>query len=661
MSIPSFAVEPNSDSAVRTSEERFALAMQGANDGLWDRNFLTGEVYYSPRWKSMLGYAEHEVDHTIEAFERLVHPGDRLRRQEAIAAYMSGAAERYETELRIRHKDGHYIRVLTRAIASRDASGRVVRMVGTHVDVTEQRRAKQRMAAQYAATRVLADSTTLKETVPKFLQAVCEPAEWDLGGVLIIEPGGQRLNALTHWRLSSIKSGEWETAFQRRSYKLGEGLPGEVASSAEPVWISRADQCPEFPSEALAAGMNSLCITPLFVAERVVAVLEFYGRDIRPRDGEWLSMLESLNTQVEQGLRRRKMEKDLADAERKYHEIVEQSLHGIYQTTPDGRILSANPAFARALGYDDLEHMESFQGLLAEPLYVDLDRRAAFKEHIEAQGSVLGFEARMRRKNGAVIWASIDARVVRDDAGNVKYYEGVLTDITDRKEAERLKADFVSFVTHQLRTPLTGIKWLLELAQGGELSEETASYVHDARASADRLITLVNDLLDVSRLESGRLATSPEATDLALVTSNVVAELAPLAQEKHQNVVMESAAGVPAVFVDPKLAREVVLNLISNALRYTPERGAVTVRMGAKNGAVEWEVRDTGIGIPASALPRLFEKFYRAENAAVVHTEGTGLGLYLVRLIVERSGGRVWCESTEGAGSTFHFTLPLAR
>jgi signal transduction histidine kinase len=202
---------------------------------------------------------------------------------------------------------------------------------------------------------------------------------------------------------------------------------------------------------------------------------------------------------------------------------------------------------------------------------------------------------------------------------------------------------------------------MLELAHTPDLPEESASYIQDARASADRLIHLVNDLLDVSRLEGGRLLTSPQPTDLAALSKEVISELTPLARDKDQCLVMEAPVAVPPVLVDPKLAREVVLNLISNALRYTPSRGAVTVQMHSTNDVVEWTVRDTGIGVPAASQHRLFEKFFRADNASMIHTEGTGLGLYLVRLVIERSGGRVWCESKEGAGSTFRFTLPLAK
>jgi PAS domain S-box-containing protein len=649
------------EEALRLSEERFALAMQAANDGLWDRNLETNEVYYSPRWRSILGYAEDELEYTMTAFEELVHPDDRARRREAVNAYVHGTAARYEIELRIRHKDGHYVPILSRATAAKGADGRVVRLIGTHVDLSEQKRTEQRTAAQHAATRVLAEATTLKEMVPEFLRAICEAAGWDLGCALVVDPDAKHLRGFAVWRSPSVEAGDWEANLLGRSYLAGQGLAGRVWATGQPEWIPRPGASDDFPPDARAAGMNSVCVAPFVIGRQNSAVLEFYSRDIRLRDDAWFNLLASVNIQVEQTLQRKRMELELGEAERKYRDIVEQSLHGIYQTTPEGRIIRVNPAFARTLGYESSDEIVTFEGRMADQLYVDPGRREEFRRLIEANGSALGFEARMRRKDGAVIWVSIDARAVKDGSGAIKYYEGSLVDITDRKEADQMKSDFVSFATHQLRTPLAGIKWMLELAQAPDLPEEIASYIQDARTSADRLIRLVNDLLDVSRLESGRFTMSPQPTDLAAVTSQVVSELLPLAREKSQSLLLEPSTDIPPVLVDPKLAREVILNLISNALRYTPEGGAITTRMHAADGGVEWAVRDTGIGIPASAQSRLFEKFYRADNAFVVHTEGTGLGLYLVRLIVERSGGRAWCESTEGAGSTFRFTLPVAE
>lgn len=346
-------------------------------------------------------------------------------------------------------------------------------------------------------------------------------------------------------------------------------------------------------------------------------------------------------------------------SERKHREILDRSLQGFYQVSTDGRFLSANPTMAKILGYDSVE------ALLAEPagtcarMSVEACHHTEFTRLMETQGFVSGFESALRRRDGRVIWVTQAARRVTEEDGRV-YLEGFIDDITSRKEADRLKADFVSFVTHQLRTPLAGIRWMLELAEQGDLDGDTASCVEDARLSAERLIALVNDLLDVARLESGRVVAAAEPTAIGDVTQQVLEEVAPLAAARGQQVTV-SADAVPAVLVDPQLARQAVLNFLSNAIKYTPHGGSIHISAVHDGDAVRWSVRDTGIGVPAAAQPRLFEKFFRAENAQIVDTEGTGLGLYLVRLIALRAGGSVACESSEGEGSTFTLTLPVAQ
>jgi signal transduction histidine kinase len=225
-----------------------------------------------------------------------------------------------------------------------------------------------------------------------------------------------------------------------------------------------------------------------------------------------------------------------------------------------------------------------------------------------------------------------------------------------------MKSDFVSFVTHQLRTPLAGIRWMLELAaQDPDVPADAASYVQDAREAAQRLIQLVNDLLDISRLERGKLTVDVMPIDLGDLTRGVLAEMSVLVQEKGHRVSLAGDADAPRVVADAQLVRQVVVNLVSNAIKYTPETGTIEIRLEPDGPALRWSIRDSGVGVPALAQPRLFEKFYRADNVVTLETEGTGLGLYLVRLIMEQLGGRVWCQSEEGAGATFLFTLPLAE
>ena len=231
-------------------------------------------------------------------------------------------------------------------------------------------------------------------------------------------------------------------------------------------------------------------------------------------------------------------------------------------------------------------------------------------------------------------------------------------DVTRDREVNQMKTDFVSFVTHQLRTPLSGIKWMLELVADAEIPIDIRSYVADARDASERLINLVNDLLDISRLERGRLEIRPQPTDLGALTASVLEEVAGLVRTHDHRISVTGVDDAPTVIADPQLLRQVVLNLISNAIKYTPRSGEIAIRIGDVGDRVRWEIQDNGIGIPRDAQRRLFEKFYRADNVFAVETEGTGLGLYLVRLIIEQFGGRVWCDSEEGRGATFVFTLP---
>jgi len=250
------------------------------------------------------------------------------------------------------------------------------------------------------------------------------------------------------------------------------------------------------------------------------------------------------------------------------------------------------------------------------------------------------------------------ARSTTDAAGARVGVTLTLRDVTHEREVTRMKSDFVGFVTHQLRTPLAGIKWLLELAaEDPSLPAEAKGYVEDSRAAAERLITLVNDLVDISRLEGGRLAITPVALDLGDLTRDALGELeGPINAQGHR----VSVTGAGSALADHQLFRQVVLNLVSNATKYTAPGGRITIRIDPADGKVTWAITDTGIGIPLAARPHLFEKFYRANNVQPLETEGTGLGLYLVRLIVEQLGGHIRYDSVEGEGTTFIVTLPAA-
>lgn len=334
-----------------------------------------------------------------------------------------------------------------------------------------------------------------------------------------------------------------------------------------------------------------------------------------------------------------------------------------------GRLVQmCNGAFEQLFGYGETE----IAGRRIDEVLSTPDTRQEFSSlQREAQASRSSHMTTTRRKkDGSFVEVDLHIVPLMIDGESIGAY-AIYRDLTAEREAERqvaealrMKTDFVSFVTHQLRTPLSGIKWMLELAQESADPEEANSYVKDARESADRLITLVNDLLDIARLESGKLQVSLEPVDLGGMTTGVLGDIATLVRDKGHTLAVTGTDTIPPVSADAQLVRQVVLNLLSNAVKYTPPGGTVSVAMTREDhggaGRVRWSVTDTGIGIPAEAQERLFEKFFRAANSVTMDTEGTGLGLYLVRLIVERLGGRVGCTSQEGKGTTFWFTVPVS-
>lgn len=345
--------------------------------------------------------------------------------------------------------------------------------------------------------------------------------------------------------------------------------------------------------------------------------------------------------------------------------ILNSAGEGVYGVDVDGRATFANRAAARMLGYEAEELVSKSMHEVLHHSRVDgtpyprdeCPINAAFKDGTVHRVTDEVFW----RKDGTSFWVEYVSTPIIE-RGQLTGAVVTFADITERKQAEQMKSDFVSFVTHQLRTPLSGIKWMLELAaQAGDLPEETRSYIADAQAAGERLIRLVNDLLDVSRLERGKLNVVPQEIRLGELTQGVLTELAPLIAEKGHRLSVNGAGEVPPVWVDPQLLQQVILNLTSNAIKYTPPRGEIAIRMSREDATVHWAIQDSGIGVPKEAQDRLFEKFYRAENVFSIETEGTGLGLYLVRLILEQFAGRVWCESEEGKGATFTFTLPLRK
>lgn len=238
----------------------------------------------------------------------------------------------------------------------------------------------------------------------------------------------------------------------------------------------------------------------------------------------------------------------------------------------------------------------------------------------------------------------------------------IIHDITREKFIERMKTEFVSLAAHQLRTPLSAIKWTLKMLLDGDLgkiTDEQRNFIEKTYASNERMIGLINDLLDVMRIEEGRYLYKPVLADMEDIVQFVINSYQDIIERKK--IVLDfkkSEKSLPKVLVDVGKMRLVIQNFIDNAIKYTPSGGMVTIYTSSSKREVEFSIKDTGMGIPKDQQGRVFSKFFRGANIQRTDTEGSGLGLFITKNIVEAHSGKVWFESEEGRGTTFHFSLP---
>ncbi len=422
---------------------------------------------------------------------------------------------------------------------------------------------------------------------------------------------------------------------------------------------------------------RSLLATPLLTGNEVMGVLVLYHAEEDYFTLDHQRIFDTIAAQVAIALSNAEMFELLREAAdrlgkllrtqqleaAKSHAILEGVADGVMVTDAQGEIALLNAAAERILHVHrtdvigrSVSELSGIFGLAGTswPRLTDLwgkgetgaGQEALYDEQLEIDERVVSVRI---------------APVVRQST-----FEGtvaVFRDITKDVEVDRMKSEFVSSVSHELRTPMTSIKGYIDLlysGMAGPVSEEQKRFLEVVRSNADRLTLLLNDLLDISRIETGRLKLSIESVDPREVIALVMGNHQPEATKRQQVLVNAVQEPLPLVRADPDRMTQILTNLVSNAIYYTPAEGTITIGAEVVDGAVSIHVQDTGIGIREEDQAKLFTRFFRADTPLVQARSGTGLGLAIVKSIIELHDGEIWFESTYGQGSTFSFTLPLA-
>jgi len=511
---------------------------------------------------------------------------------------------------------------------------------------------------------------------------------------------------LDYTRLAASVQADWPEDsnlknFLQRSkdllqWKLGEGRKAESSQSVEErallmqEWRSRLAQSNASFALALSGPLEKwrdsglLAVLGCLSALMLIFLQRTYRREIRDR------------LAAEQALRA---------SEARYRGLFEHVLEGVYQSTPEGRIIAANPALLSMFGFESLQDLASFD---VRDLYFRPEDRPRITSKLEQDGFLKNLEVRLRRRDGQIITVLENARVVHDDTGKVLCYEGTLTEITERKAAEeaalnhtrlveearakleeqakqlleqsfelaeardravqvsRLKSEFLANLSHEIRTPMNGVIGMSGLLLDTPLTQEQREFADTMGRSAASLLSTLNEILDYSRIETGQIELAQEPFSLRETVEEVVDAMAELAERKGLELVCQVRPQTPDELVgDHSRLAQILRNLLSNAIKFT-QSGEVAVTVSASwqtpaEAFLRFQVEDSGVGVAPESFVRLFEPFAQVDGGSARQYGGTGLGLAISKQLVERMGGQIGVESEPGQGSLFWFLVRLPK
>ncbi|KKS29048.1 MAG: Multi-sensor Signal Transduction Histidine Kinase [Parcubacteria group bacterium GW2011_GWC2_42_11] len=351
--------------------------------------------------------------------------------------------------------------------------------------------------------------------------------------------------------------------------------------------------------------------------------------------------------------------KDMSFSKEQFRRFYELSPVPYLLISPKGTITRPNKASLRFFGRteEDLIDKNIFS-FLSLPEHSEKIMR--YKDSAERRIPVEQKEVQVLLDSKELRWALLSIEDITTPGSHEHNCLVTLVDIHEQKELERIKTEFLSLASHQLRSPLANLKWYIDFLlnrRRDQMSEEVQGYLHKMFRRNSDMIELVNTLLNLSRIEMGRVKVEKESADVEALTKSVIEELEPTALEKK--IVMETTfVGDLQLDTDTRLVRIILQNLLSNSLRYTKENGKVFIRLSGSTSRIRFEVEDTGVGIPPNEQGSIFSKLYRATNAKEIEANGNGIGLYMCKELVEGLGGTITFVSKLGEGTTFTFELP---
>ncbi|MFC1652560.1 PAS domain S-box protein [Planctomycetota bacterium] len=739
---------------LRESEERFRLAMEATTDGLFDWNMQTGEVFFNPRYYTMLGYEPDELPASYDTWVQFLHPDDKEHAFNAISEYTEKNMEHHEIEVRLRTKSGGWLWVLSRGkVVQRDINGKPIRMVGTHTDITDRKVAEEALRESKEKIRAILDASPdviLLLDINGIILSANENFAGKFGLEIDDVIGKSVFNYCSTEAVHRRKAALDEVFKTGKPLQLAEdkGLTGIFESHLRPVLGSAGEvtavavyarditEHKKTEEELVRYGcivsssgdmMAALDVNFIYRAvndsylaafgmtkDQVVGhtVSEVFGEDffetiIKPHaesclEGnkvcyeDWFQFpvhgsrfmsisyspyidpdgdISGFVVNARDITDRKATEMALREKEETIGALVETSQDWIWEFDLDGVHTYCNPIIENILGY----RPEELIGRSSLDLIHEEDRKIVEEKMPVWIASKSGWDnmvIRWQHKDGTFRYLESNAVPILDTEGDLSGFRGVDRDITERKVAEEelkiaihraemantAKSEFLANMSHDIRTPMNAIVGFSDMLADEDLTKEQKANIGLIRESATSLLNLINDILDVTKIEAGQLDVERIDCSLGKLLNSMGSIMKAQADDNFIDFKIVTNKDVPAqIHSDPYRLKQCLVNLVNNAIKFT-DQGHVHLKVSLHedNGShfIRFDVEDTGIGIPTERHQAIFESFTQADGSTTRKYGGTGLGLTVTKQLVELLGGELSLTSEEGKGSVFSLVLP---
>jgi PAS domain S-box-containing protein len=653
---------------LRTMQERYELAICAGNVGIWDWNLEQVEFYIDTNLKTTLGYTELDIPNSLEAWYGLIHPEDRGLVMAAIQDYLEGITPSYAIEHRKIHKNGEVLWFLSQGVAFAGAGDQIIRMAGTETEITKRKHTETALQEKALLLDLANDSIIVRDLLDQI-------TFWNQKAVEVY--GYTAQEAIGKYLYDLLP-----TAFPQRSLAIKKQLLTQGRWEGELIQTKRDG-------------------AEITVSSRQALQLDMYGN---PRQ-----VLE-INTDITAA---KQAKATLQEANRRWQSLLDNIQLVVVGTDQDGVLEYANPFFLQLTGYTKEEVLGvNWLEKFIPPVY-----QSDLKEKTLAntENFTPYYQNPILTKVGEERMIAWNNTLLRNPDGTVSSVMSIGEDITDRQIVNRMKDEFISVISHELRTPLTAIRGSLGLLAGGFLAkhpEKAQRMIEIAAENTDRLTRLINDILDIERIEAGKMDLEINPCSPLEMIQYTLTTLQPLASKVDVSLELGEVSPIiqeTSLLADRDRLLQVLTNLVSNAIKFSPPQGKieVTARMIScldrsklpetptpvlqkKSVAVNsntfqvpdqaqedkdskycpilpsttsqhilFQVKDQGGGIPTDKLESIFDRFQQVDASDSRSKGGTGLGLTICRNIIRRHGGAIWAESQLGAGSSFFFSLPM--